>query len=252
MNYPNDFINKIICGDCLKVMQGIPDNSIDLVLTDPPWNISESGNCYFRHISTDLGDWDKQWNTNEDFFIWTEKWFAEIVRVLKDNSWIYIFFCKEFVGLFNFFLSKKYNIENRSIFTWIKKNPPPAFRKSCWRSSVEFVWIGSKGSKKIKNFLSHKEMKNYYFSYNKSIWGETNHPAEKPKELIKRFALSSSDKNDIILDPFLGSGTTAVVAKQLGRHYIGIEQDKEFCKISEKRVKETISQKNNLQRYYKI
>jgi len=121
-------------------------------------------------------------------------------------------------------------------------NPCPSFRKVNWLSASEFVWVGSKGSCKLKNFLNQTEMFNYMLTPNKSIYGKTKHPTEKPEALIKKFILVSTNKGDIVLDPFLGSGTTAVACEKLNRRWIGIEMNPEYIEIAKKRIEEETKQ----------
>jgi DNA modification methylase len=125
------------------------------------------------------------------------------------------------------------------MFVWAKTNPTPSFRKVSWVSATEFVWVGSKGESKVKNFLTQKEMYNYALTPNKSSYGKTEHPTEKPESVIARFVKASSLEGDIVLDPFVGSGTTAVVSKKLSRSYIGIELNPKYIEIANKRINET-------------
>jgi len=242
-------INKVICGDCLEVIRNIPDKSIDLVITDPPYSVSQKGKIINRNIkhykwknrnniSLDFGEWDRQWEDDKEYYKWIESWYIELVRILKSKAWLYIFFDKQKIGIFDLYLSKKYNIKSRTIFTWIKTNPIPSFRKVNWNSGTELIYVGSKGDSKLKNFLYQKYMNNYYISSNSSAWKKTKHPTEKSVNLLSRFILTSSNENDLILDPFLGSGTTAVACKQLGRKFIGIDIEQKYCDMANERLKQ--------------
>ena len=246
----DDILNTIIQGDALEILKQIPNDSIDLIVTDPPYFVSKIGNKISRRnlsskthkrnsdIKLDFGEWD-HFDDDKAFLEFTENWFKECVRILKPKSWIYIFFDKQKVGYFDLFLAPKYGIKARTIFVWAKTNPVPSFRKVNWVSSSEFVWVGSKGEGKIKNFLTQKEMYNYALTPNKSAYGKTEHPTEKPEAIIARFVKTSSSEGDIVLDPFMGSGTTAVVCKKLNRKYIGIEISPEYIEIANKRINET-------------
>jgi len=122
-------------------------------------------------------------------------------------------------------------------------------RKVNWLSASEFVWIGSKGECKLKNFLNQTEMFNYMLTPNKSIYGKTNHPTEKPINLIKKFICVNTNKGEVVLDCFMGSGTTAVACKQLGRNFIGFEINKEYINIANKRLnQETLLSLNNFEK----
>ncbi len=242
-------INSIVCCDCIEGLKELPDNYVDLVITDPPYAISQKGKKISRKslnskswkrnsdIKLDFGKWDN-FKTEEDFFKFTESWFKECVGMLKQKSWIYIFFDKQKTGYFDLFLSKKYGIKSRTIFTWLKSNPTPSFRKVNWLSASEFVWVGSKGECKLKNFLNQTDMFNYMITPNKSIYGVTEHPTEKPIDLIIKFILTSSNEGDLILDPFLGSGTTAVACSSLNRNFLGFEINPEYCQIAIKRLEQ--------------
>lgn len=241
MEQPN-LTNQIIHGDCLEELKKIPDNSIDLILTDPPYMISQKGNEIIRknlnsksmkrnmNIKLDFGAWDN-FDSEKEFFEFTESWFKECTRVLKDKGWIYVCFSKEKIGYFDLLLSKKYGLKTRTIFTWVKSNPVPSFRKVNYNSGTEFIWVGSKGDCKIKNFLKQIEMNNYMITPNKSSYGLTSHPTEKPLILFKRFIQTSSNEEDVVLDPFAGSGTTGIACLELGRNFILIERERESILI---------------------
>lgn len=243
-------INKIHNIDCIEGLKQLGDNSIDLIITDPPYMISQKGNKIIRKnlnsksmkrnmdIKLDFGAWDN-FETEKEFFNFTESWFKECSRVLKPKGWIYIFFSKEKIGYFDLLLSKKYGLKTRTIFTWIKSNPCPSFRKVNYNSGTEFIYVGSKGECKIKNFLKQVEMNNYMITPNKSSYGETEHPTEKPLILIKRFIETSSNINDIVLDCFVGGGTIPLACKQLNRNFIGFEIDKNYFNIANKRLEQS-------------
>jgi len=247
--------NKIYCMDCLEGLKLLPNNSVDCIITDPPYMISQAGKKISRKslsskswkrdmdIRLDFGEWDN-FDSEDTFFKFTESWFSECARVLKPKSWIYIFFDKQKMGYFDLLLSKKYGIKGRTIFVWLKSNPVPSFRKVNWLSASEFVWVGSKGECKLKNFLQQKEMFNYMVTPNKSSYGKTEHPTEKPEIIIEKFIKTSSNKNDVILDPFIGSGTTAVVCNRLGRNFIGFEINQDYIKIANRRLaQKTLNEK---------
>jgi len=239
----------LIQGDCLKVLPKIPDESVDLVVTDPPYNISQENKKLSRKslssklhkrdsdIILDFGEWDRR--TEEEYKVFTERWFKEIVRILKPKSWFLSFFSKERIGYFTDPLDglfKKYGFKTRTVITWCKSNPTPSFRKVNFLSSTEFIVVGSKGKCKVRNFLEQKHMKNYFITPNSSSWQETEHPTEKPLSLIKWLIRICSNKNDTVLDPFLGSGTTMKACLELRRNCIGIEINPEYIEITKKRL----------------
>ncbi len=249
-----EIYDKIIQGNCREILKSIPNESVDCIITDPPYMISQKGKTIVRKsltskkikrdkdIKLDFGTWD-HFDSKEDFFQFTEDWFKECARVLKPKGWIYIFFDKQKIGYFDLILAEKYGIKGRTIFAWLKSNPVPSFRKVNWLSASEFIWVGSKGKCKLKNFLLQKEMFNYMITPNKSAYGETEHPTEKPLSLIKKLILVNSNENDLILDPFAGSGTTLVACKELNRRFIGIEKEEKYINMIKDRLKEMDTQK---------
>lgn len=245
--------NSIVQGDCLEIMKQIPDGSIDLILTDPPYNISIEGKKITRtyahynwkrrsDIGLDFGKWDRNWKDDEEFFAWVEEWFKEVVRILKDGAWMYIFFDKQKTGIFDLYLAPKYGVKARTIYVWVKTNPVPSFRKVNWNSGTEHIWVGSRGDSKLKNFLNQKYMSNYFISPNASAYKETIHPTEKPLILLKHLIEVNTNEGELVCDPFAGSGSTLVACKQLGRRYIGIEISQEYVDIANKRLENTIRQ----------
>jgi len=237
LNYPEDYINKIICGDCLEAMKGIPDKSVDLVLTDPPYNISQKNKIFRDYrsgkradISFDYGEWDYGFDIIPIL--------NETKRILKDyGQWI-IFCAEQQIGMYRKWLGD--NGHFKQIIIWEKLNPLPQFRKCGYRQSTEIImWAyNNKPTKKEQhfNFLLQEEMKNIY---RYPICGgneRTSHPTQKPLKLIKKLLEIHSNQNDIVADLFLGSGTTAVACKELGRRYIGIEISPEYCEIARNRV----------------
>ena len=243
-------LNSIYNADCLEVMKLMANKSVDLVVTDPPYNISQEGKDIKRNythynwkresnIKQDFGDWDK-FNSDKDFFDFTVSWAKSVILLLKDKSWIYVFFDKQKMGYWDLFIAPNFGLNSRCIFVWIKSNPVPSFRKMNWVSSSEFCYVGSKGNSRIKNFKLQKEMNNYFITPNKSSYGQTSHPTEKPTQLIKHLIEVNSNKGDTVFDPFMGSGTTGVACKELGRNFIGCEISKEYCEIAENRIRNTM------------
>ncbi len=242
----SNFMNKIIEMDCLEGMKQLPDESVDLVLTDPPYGISKEGaglnvskmrlKAYRKrkNLSFDFGNWDK-FESIEEFDAFMEAWFKEAVRVLKPYGWIFIFMRKEKFGLFEN-LFQKYGVVHKNIFVWIKSNPLFHLRRINFRSGVEMILCGSKGNRRMKNYLRQSEMKNYFVTSVKSGYGVTEHPTEKPVELLKRLIEPTTLPGDVVLDCFMGSGSTAVAAYTLGRNFIGFEKDAEYCKMANSRL----------------
>ena len=223
---PEDFINKVICGDCLEVMKLMPDKCVDLVLTDPPYGTG--GRSGSVHLNQDDSFGNRM---SLDSYNWFMRHIAGLLYAkTKDNSHCY-FFCD-----WRSFLNSKVAFESvgweaRSLIIWDKENGMGEF----WRSSFEMILFLTKEKPK-------KLSGGGYFNVIrlKPVKGKKRHSAEKPIELIKILIEASSKESDTILDPFLGSGTTAVAAKQLGRNFIGIEISEKYCRIANERLRQEI------------
>ena len=238
----------IIHGDCREILPKIPDKSIDLVLTDPPYNVSKLNDRRDRSklnspimrrdspLVYDFGEWDNR--TQQEFFDFTKEWLKLICNTLRVNGTIASFFSKEDISLLNW-EAQKYDVRTRTIFVWHKTNPVPTFRKVNYLSACEFIWLGSKGTW-IINYKKQAEMHNFYETPNSSSYGETGHPTEKPIALIHHLIEIHSNPSNLILDPFLGSGTTAYCAKKLNRYCIGIEIEEKYCEIAAKRCSQGV------------
>jgi len=232
--------NKIICNDCLKFLPKIPDNSIDLVLTDPPYELDWRQSINFKnrksmfHHKKETQKWDKE--VKELYPIL----FKEFDRIVKFNGSILIFTRSEYIT-WAVEEAKKNNFDNKATIIWHKTNPIPRVRKKNYLSSIETIlWIARYNEKKCPftfNFKTQNEMHNFIEMPLCGGKERTEHPTQKPLKLIEHLLEIHSNENDIILDPFIGSGTTAVACKRLKRNYIGIEKNKEYCKMAEDRLR---------------
>ena len=193
MNYPDDFVNKIIQGDCLEVMKQMPDKSVDLVLTDPPYDFSEEMK---RAIHQELLRVAR----------------GAIVFSPPENQWL---------------SADQYAF-------WVK---PMSTKNTSKRYSRFVEMIFFYGDLKWKPGRHWSQYTNVFMDL---VDGDTEHPYEKPSSLIKRLLLNHSSKDDSILDPFLGSGTTAVAAKQLHRNSIGIEISSHYCQMARDRLRQEV------------
>jgi len=251
-----DMINKVVLGDCLKILPLIPDNSIDLVVTDPPFNISQDKiidrtnieNKAMRRkgkvkvLKYNFGDWD-WFNSPEEYLLWTKKWAKEVVRVLKPNGTLYSFFAKSEISLFEYIL-KESGMHVRCTCVWHKTNPVPLLFKVGYMSASEFFVYATKNKGAGHTFNYKLGQQHNVFTFpicmgNERIKdknGQTAHATQKPLQLIELLIKYSSNKNDIILDPFLGSGTTAVASVKLGRKCIGIEINEVYVRLSRERI----------------
>jgi DNA modification methylase len=227
----HEYINKIIQGDCLEVMKGIPDNSIDLVLTDPPYGID--------FLSPWTDNHDKIENDGFDVFQENAKiWIENFNRVLTDTGCLCC--CcsgggkRPVSAIFTMELVKQMNLIQTVI--WDKKTIGLGWR---YRPSYETIIIGSKSKDKYNFYDTSKSCSNIV-RYNNVIPQKGDHPTPKPVDLMAHFLRIHTNKGDTVLDPFLGSGTTAVACKMLDRNYIGIELSEKYCEIARDRIENTL------------
>lgn len=219
----------IICGDALQTLKTIPDNCIDLVVTDIPYKIKVS------HSAGAFGVKKKMHYKNELEILSegiSDDVLIELCRVMKKIN-IYIFCSKaQIPQMLDFFLSKKCNWQ---IITWHKTNAIPACGNSYMPDTEYCLFFREKG---VFVGGSPKTKATYYITpTNKGDKLKYKHPTIKPLHIIKNFIINSSAEGDIVLDPYIGSGTTAVAAKELKRHYIGIEKEEKYCKVANERLK---------------
>ncbi len=241
MIFPDDFLNKIINANCLDILPLIPDNSIDCIVTDPPYMISRKANFTGlkwvgsqkreQNIIYDFGKWD-WFKSMDDYQDFTKKWFKECYRILRNGS-IVSFFSKERM----WFLWKWWEElggRSRNILTWRKTNPVPQIRKVGFQSATEFMFWGTKG----KHTFNWEKGQCHNFIETPLCMGNERllHPTQKPIAVIMWLLRYLTNKDDVVLDPFLGTGTTALAAKRLVRNYIGIEIDPKYVKMAEKRL----------------
>ena len=247
--------NKILLGDSLKIMKTIPSKSVDLIFADPPYNLQLKDTLYRPDqtaVEAVTQDWDK-FNTYKEYDNFTEQWLKESKRILKKGGALWV------IGSYHNILRVGTSIQNHGFWIlndiiWHKTNPMPNFRGTRFTNAHEtLLWCTTSREAKytfnyqnLKELNDGKQMRSDWYipiCSGKERLRETNnqrsHPTQKPEALMYRIILSSTNKGDIILDPFLGSGTTAVVTKKLQRNFIGIEQDKEYVSLAKKRLKQT-------------
>lgn len=235
----------LIHGDCIEEMQKLINKGVkvDLILTDPPYNVSSKNKTTKvrelegrKPINYYYGDWDNM--ERQEFLDFTKNWLNLCVNLLKEGGALISFFSKEDVNYLGW-ISEELGMKTKTIFPWHKTNPTPSIRKVNYLSSCEYAWIGQKtGATWTFNFKQQNEMHNFYETPNKSIYGVTEHPTEKPIDLIEHLTLIHSNENDIILDCFMGSGTTGVACLQTNRNFIGIEIDEKYYNIAKQRCSE--------------
>ena len=246
--------NKIINGDSLKELKKIPDESFDLIFADPPYNL-QLRNKLIRPDRSKVKAVNDKWDQFESFKTYdefTNDWLLECKRLLKKNGSIWV------IGSYHNIFRVGAKIQDLGFWIlndviWNKNNPMPNFRGTRFTNAHEtLIWASKeKNSKYTFNYQSLKCLNDdiqMRSNWNLPICngaerlkknGKKIHSTQKPESLLHRVLLASSNKGDMILDPFLGSGTTATVAKKLGRNYYGIEKEKNYFKAAEERLKNT-------------
>lgn len=246
---PNDilkkWLNTVQCIDCVEGMKKLPNNCIDLIFADPPYNLSKSNfkikftKTGGTDLSTNKGSWDNF--NHQDYETFTEQWLKESFRILKENGSIWVAGTYHNVYLVGY-LMQKIGFEILNEILWHKSDATP--NMSCTRFVADhenFIWA-RKGKKhlfnydQLKQLNGNKQMRSTW-TKGKTTGGKKIHPTQKPEWLLERVILATSVPTNIILDPFLGSGTTAVAAKKLNRNFIGLEIDKSYVKKSLERIK---------------
>lgn len=231
--------------DCLKKMKHFPNNTIDMVFADPPYFLSNNGLSIHsgRIVSVNKGTWDKK-ESHKDVKEFTNKWIKECFRILKNNGSIWISGTQHNIfDVREAILQAGFSIIN--IIIWHKVDPPPLIFKNKFQFSYEFIIWARKGKKTTFNYQT---MFSVYNEEMHDVWNLPAvqmcekkygyHPTQKPECLLERIILATTNENDIVLDPFMGSGTTVVVAQKLKRRGIGIEKEREYFDIARKRLNE--------------
>lgn len=245
---------RIINQDLFEVIEFLPDNFVDLLFLDPPYNLNKKfSSVNFREMKSD------------DYEIWLDSWISKLVRILKPSASIY--FCcdwKTSISAFNV-LKKYFLIRNR--ITWEREKGRGS--KDNWKNSYEDIWYCTLSEEftfdidavKLKRLVRapyktesgdpkdwHSQNgKNFRITHPSNLWTDisipfwsmpenTDHPTQKPEKLLAKIILASTNEKDLVFDPFLGSGTTAVTAKKLNRKFCGVEVDETFAALAQKRL----------------
>lgn len=224
MNY--DYIE---CGDCLELMKNIPDGSIDLVVTDPPYLIETTGAGIYKQPDK---QYVKELNGIKDGF--SEEVLDELCRIMKKIN-VY-FFCsqKQIIPLLDYFVKGKKC--NWNLLSWHKNNPVPACGNKYLTDTEFILFFREKGVKIGGEF---KTKFTYYVTpLNQADKKRYGHPTIKPLEIVRNLIVNSSEPGDVVFDPFLGSGSTCVACVNTGRHYIGFEKEPKYFDIACQRLDE--------------
>lgn len=230
---------KIKNEDCLKMLSEIKDNSIDLLLTDPPYKIISGAGS--KNLSGMLSrDLKNKWKANmskeliatgslfKHDKIKFEDWIDECFRVLKDGTHAYMMVNdRNLQKLLNVATGAGFKLVN--VLFWNKGNVTP---NKYYMKAGEFVVLFRKGKARSINNMGSKTILDF-----KNIIGKKTHPTEKPTDLLEHLILNSTNPGELVLDPFIGTGSCAVACKNTGRNFVGSELDEEFFKIAEERIK---------------
>lgn len=231
-------INIIHNQSCIEGLKELPDACVDLIFTDPP---------YFQHRAQNVGglknhkdvitEFDFDGFRSESAYLeFLEDVLNECFRVAKPGAAGYIWCGDDFVSYINRTI-EKVGFQFRKVIHWHKTNPFPAiYTRKMYANSMELLVHFSKGTPKTWNHKPVNEMHNFIESPVCKGIERTKHKTQKPLKVCLPFIEISSNKGDIVLDPFMGSGSTAVAAKMLNRNFIGFELNPEFCEIANRRI----------------
>lgn len=230
----------ILRADSRDIIKRIPDNSIDFILTDPPYNLGQhsTGNIPLpgrSAMNNDVAEWDMI-----DFN--PEEWADEFIRILKPTGNLFIFTSYNQLGRWYNCLDHKFDTSNFMI--WHKTNPAPKIFKAGFLNSCEMIFT-CWNKKHTWNFISQAEMHNFIESsicMKPERLSNPKHPAQKPVSILKKMIEIASNENDIVFDPFMGVGSTGVAALDLNRRFIGIELDEIYFEAAKKRVNNALAQ----------
>ena len=248
------FSNRIVNGNSLEILKKIPDKTFDLVFADPPYNM-QIGEKLKRPDNRKVNGVNDKWDQFLNFKHYDDfckSWLKECKRILKDNGTIWV------IGTYHNIFRLGYHLQNLNYWIlndviWRKNNPMPNFKGTRFTNAHETLIWASK-NKKSKYTFNYQSLKCLNDDLQmRSDWmlpicngkerlkkdGKKVHSTQKPEALIHRIILATTNKGDLIFDTFLGSGTTAVVAKKLGRQYFGIEKDKKYFLAAYQRINKT-------------
>jgi len=249
------FVNKIICGDALKILKQIPDKSIDMILSDPPFFIRRQIIIHrsmnpkkYKYVGKDIvlggWDWDAQWDSEKEYLEWCKGWFGECVRVLREGGHFLCFFDR----LKQWWLYEWGNslgMITRQPLYWLISNPVPRARCVDFMGGVSSIFWATKNtySRKVAIFNyklgQHRNYATSSLCQGKERLKDKNgtiHPTQKPLVVIEWLLSYLSQPNELVLDPFVGVGSTAVACKRLNRRFIGIDSNHKYVSVARKRL----------------
>jgi site-specific DNA-methyltransferase (adenine-specific) len=259
--FPQLPLNKIICGDVIEVMKKIPDNSIDMTFADPPFNLNKKYGNY------------KDKKADAEYIKWCEDWLTEMVRITKPTGSIFVHNIPKWLIYYANHLNKiaffKHWIAWDSMSIPLGKTLLPAHYGILFyaKSPKEFTFHELRSPHKkcrkcgemIKDYGGKKNQINPHGTLLSDVWADIHrirhsarrdeHPCQLPEPLLERLILMSTNEGDVVLDPFIGAGTTALAAKRLGRNYIGIDIDPKYKEIVAKKIKMVSYRSSNGYKY---
>ena len=261
-------LNKTLNGDVLEMLDFVPDNFADLIIIDPPYNLSKNFNGFKFNARTET-----------EFDDYLAEWFPKVCKKLKPDGSLYMCGDWKCTSSLQRAIQKELTVMNR--ITWQREKGRGA--KANWKNGMEDIWFAVKNPDNYYFDVESVKMKrkviapykingkpkdwdesaegNFRLTYPSNFWDDisipfwsmpenTDHPTQKPEKLYAKLILASSEKGDVVFDPFLGSGTASVVAKKLGRNFCGIEMNEEYCLWTEKRL-QMAEKDNSIQGYSK-
>ncbi|MAU51616.1 MAG: modification methylase [Roseovarius sp.] len=245
-------LNTILAGDCIEVMQGLPEASIDLIFADPPYNLQLRGDLH-RPDNSAVDAVDDAWDRFDSFAAYdrfTRQWLAAARRLLKPGGALWV------IGSYHNIFRVGAALQDAGFWilndvVWRKSNPMPNFRgKRLTNAHETLIWASrEEGAKYTFNYEALKSLNDGVQM--RSDWvlpictgherlkdaaGDKAHPTQKPESLLHRVIVGTTNPGDVVLDPFFGTGTTGAVARMLGRDYIGIEREAAYRAVAEARL----------------
>ena len=238
--------NCIILGDCFEALKALPEKSVDLLIADPPYNLDKDfGGSKFRHMN------------DSDYLEYTDKWVRAVLPLLKDTATVYVCCDWQSSGAVSAVLGRYFKIRNR--ITWQREKGRGASKN--WKNGCEDIWFATVSDKYTFNVDAVKLRRRVVAPYKRdgapkdweetadgnfrntcpsNFWDDisvpywsmaenTAHPTQKPEKLLAKLILAGSNEGDMVLAPFAGSGSTCVTAKKLGRRFIGVELNPQYC-----------------------
>lgn len=244
-------LGQILSGDCIAAMRSLPTDSVDMIFADPPYNLQLGGDLNRpdgSHVDAVTNDWDRfdSFKTYDDF---TRDWLTEARRVLKPDGSLWV------IGSYHNIFRVGAILQDLGFWilndiVWRKTNPMPNFRGTRFTNAHETLIWASQGEK-AKYHFNYRAMKTLNDELQmRSDWvipicsgnerlkkdGTKVHPTQKPEALLYRVMLATTEKGDVVLDPFFGTGTTGAVAKRLGREWIGCEREGDYREAALERI----------------